>query len=87
MGPTQEPMCRDDVIDIIYDNPLEKKLGVDGNSALTILGAALHPPNTLSFRIFSKHVTSDLASFDSQSVLCLLKSPHIFPFGGIVSAG
>ena len=47
LGPTQEPMCRDDVIDIIYDNPLEKKLGVDGNSALTILGAAPHPPNTM----------------------------------------
>ena len=47
LGPTQEPMCRDDVIDIIYDNPLEKNLGVDGNSALTILGAAPHPPSTM----------------------------------------
>ena len=45
--PTQEPVCQDDVIEVIYDNPLEKKLGVDGNSALTIPGAAPYPPNTM----------------------------------------
>ena len=25
LGPTQEPVCRDDMIKVIYDNPLGKK--------------------------------------------------------------
>ena len=32
---------------LVNYNPLEKKLGVDGNSALTIPGAAPYPPNTM----------------------------------------
>ena len=50
LGPTQEPVCRDDVIEVIYGHlrqPAGKKLGVDGNSALTIPGAAPYPPNTM----------------------------------------